>query len=421
MNLLRNQNKMKKIWIICNKNMPPELGHYNRHYNFAKNLHRMGWEPTVFVASYLHNTDRQMINDKSLFLRYEGSEFPYYFIKTRAYGSSRINRVWAMLDCLKNLPSCVDGLEPPDYILGSSSDPVNIYLAIKLAKKYNCKCIGEVRDLWPESFVAYGIVGKKNPLLKLLYAGERWLYKKADKMIFTMEGGRDYIIDKGWDTEHGGPIDINKVYHINNGIDLEMFDYNREHYTLDDEDLNNPDTFKVIYAGSIRMANKIGMLVEAAEKLRDHQEIVFLIYGDGTEREELERYCKSKRLDNVKFKGHIEKKYIPNVLSKGDLNTISGSDSVLMKYGWSLNKIFDHLASGKPMLTTFGLRYSLFDHFACGKSVSISGADTYAKEILSFKELDSTERQRMCEEARRGAQAYDFKVLTEKLIGVLEG
>ena len=64
----------------------------------------------------------------------------------------------------------------------------------------------EILDLWPESFVAYGMISRKNPLLILGYLAEKWLYKKADRIIFSMAEGKDYLIDKGWSLEQGGPL-----------------------------------------------------------------------------------------------------------------------------------------------------------------------------------------------------------------------
>lgn len=77
---------------------------------------------------------------------------------------------------------------------------------IQIAKRLGVPCICEVRDLWPESLVAYGIIGRHNPITKLLYQGEKWIYKQANAIIMTWEGGKDYIIEKGWNTE----IDIGK-------------------------------------------------------------------------------------------------------------------------------------------------------------------------------------------------------------------
>ena len=76
-----------------------------------------------------------------------------------------------------------------------------------------------------------------------------------------MEGAYDYIVEQGWENE----IPRSKVYHINNGVDLEQFDYNTEHFRVDDPDLDDPNTFKVVYTGSIRKANGLGILVDAAK------------------------------------------------------------------------------------------------------------------------------------------------------------
>ncbi|MBC2722200.1 MAG: glycosyltransferase, partial [Desulfosporosinus sp.] len=194
---------MKNIWIFNQYNMPPEYGHLNRHYNFGKYLKRAGYNPVVFVGSNLHNSNVQMIQDDSLYKIYEDCDYPYVFVKTCAYDRSRIKRVYAMFEFYRNICKVTKEFDRPDVILGSSAHPLAPMAAIKLAKKYHCKSVVEVRDLWPESFVAYKIIKKSNPLLKLLYAGEKWIYKKADSLVFTMKGAKDYIVNRGWDMESG--------------------------------------------------------------------------------------------------------------------------------------------------------------------------------------------------------------------------
>lgn len=92
-------------------------------------------------------------------------------------------------------------------------------------------------------------------------------------------------------------------------MDLEEFDRNRETFRLDDPDLLDDETFKVVYTGSIRLVNNLGKIVEMAEYMKEHGEdkIKFLLYGDGTEREELIKLCQEKGLDNIKFPGKVEK------------------------------------------------------------------------------------------------------------------
>ena len=102
-----------------------------------------------------------------------------------------------------------------------------------------------------------------------------------------MEGGKDYIIERGWNKERGGPIDLTKVHHINNGVDLERFTENIKRYIVVDSDLNNPKLFKVVYTGSIRKANNVDRVVEIADIIQKKgvNHIKFLIYGRGTEKE----------------------------------------------------------------------------------------------------------------------------------------
>lgn len=403
-----------KIWLINQYNMPPEYGHLNRHFNFGKYLKRLGHEPTVFVGSFLHNTGTQMIEDDSIIKKYENSDYPYYFIKTCDYSSSKIKRVYAMYEFYKNLRKAIKSFEKPDVILGSSAHPLAAIAAIKLGKKFGCQSIVEVRDLWPESFVAYGLISRKNLLLQLLYAGEKWIYKNADKLIFTMEGGKDYIIEQGWNIEQGGPIDISKVHHINNGVDLDIFNYNKEHYRFEDVDLDNSNCFKVVYIGSIRLVNKLNLLLDVAKEL-DKSNIKFLIWGTGDQLEILKSRVRDERISNIVFKGRVEKKYIPSILSRSDLNIMMGENSPLFKFGISPNKLFDYFASQKPTLITFKTGYSLVEKFKSGMEI-----ETDIKEIvngiLHFKKITEIEYENYCKNSLKAAEDYNYSNLSRKLI-----
>ncbi len=372
-----------RIWIFNNYNTLPEHGALTRSYNFGKFLKELGHDPVVFVGSHPHNSSLQLINDKKKYLQYENCNFPWVFVKTCNYENSKIKRVYSMFQYYKNLKKAVKHYDKPDAIIGSSAHPFAAVAAIKHANKYQCQGIVEIRDLWPESIVAYGVVSKKNPLVRILYRLEKWIYTKADKIIFTMEGGRDYIIEKGWDKGHGGPVDLHKVYHINNGVDLEAFDYNKEHYTFPDPDLDDPNTFKVVYTGSIRRVNDIKLLVDTAECLKPDTKIKLIVYGDGDELETLKKNAAEQGLNNIRFKGKIDKKNIPYIISKSDLCLLHWHPTV------------------------------------CGLSQNISTAAQYAECIEKVATMSNNEYQTYCDNARRAAEDYDFRKLSAKLIEVL--
>lgn len=411
-----------KIWIFNNYNMLPEHGALTRSYFFDKQLKIMGHEPVAFVGSHPHNTSLQLISGKEKFKQYPDCEYPWVLIKTCNYEGSRLKRVYSMFEYYFNLRKAVKHYEKPDAIIGSSAHPLAAIAAIKLSKKYRCKGIVEIRDLWPESFVAYGIIGEKNPLMKLLYAVEKWIYKKADAIIFTMEGGKDYIVNKGWDKAHGGAIELSKVFHINNGVDLEEFNDNQLRNDYQDIDLNNPEIFKVVYTGSIRLANQVHELVDVAKILREKNagNVKILIWGAGDQCERINRLIQEEGLTNIEIKGCVPKAVIPQILSKSDLNVYLLAKTPLADYGLSLNKSFEYFASGKPVIASCNSGYSIIDKYRCGVCLDDFTAEAMANEIIRFCNMPKAEYEEYCKNAIRAAHDYDFKTLTEKLIEVLK-
>ncbi|NLW42625.1 MAG: glycosyltransferase family 4 protein [Tissierellia bacterium] len=419
--------KENNIWIFHHYATPPNMSGLTRAYNFSKHLMNRGYKCTVFSSAYLHYSNENIISDRSLFKEIFFNSVRFAFIRTIEYKKSKILRVLNIFSYYWNVFNVsslyYESNGKPDVIIGSSAHPLAAVAAIKLAKKYGCQSIVEVRDLWPESFVAYGIVNRKNPLLKLLYAGEKWIYKNADKLVFTMEGGKDYIIERGWDTDQGGSIDINKVYHINNGVDLEVFNYNKKNYYFEDEDLDDPNSFKVIYAGSIRLVNNVKSIVEAAFEIKKLgvENIKFIIYGDGSDRAPLEQYCYENDIDNIVFKGFVSKKYIPYILSKSDLNIIHFEQNAIKKYGASLNKMFEYFASGKPTLSDCEFGYDLIKKYKCGAVIDNADAKRMAKEIIKIKELEVAQYNVLCANALSAAKDYDFVNLSNNLVEILGG
>ena len=237
-----------------------------------------------------------------------------------------------------------------------------------------------------------------------------------------MEGGKDYIIEKGWDKDSGGPIDINKVYHINNGVDLEAFDYNKKHYILEDKDLADDKTFKVVYTGSIRKANNLDLVINTVKHVQKkyNSKIKFLIWGEGSEKANLENKCRVENITNVIFKGKVDKKYIPYVVSRSNLNLLNYSYHKIWEYGGSQNKKFEYFAAGKPILSTIKMGYDIIEKYGAGISLENQHIESIGNSIIKILEMPADEYKSLCANARRAAKDYDFKLLTGKLINLLE-
>lgn len=406
-----------KIWLINNYTMLPEHGPMTRQYYFAKELSARGHEVTVFAGSHIHNSDIQLVEGERWKI-WQEQPFRWVYVHTLAYGKSRKKQVLSMFQFYRNTAIAAQYFRKqygtPDVILGSSAHPLTALLAVRLGQKYRCKSIAEIRDLWPESIVAFGIAGPHNPAVLALRRLEKWIYKKADAVVFTMEGAYDYIVEQGW----GKEIPRSKVHHINNGVDLELFDYNKEHFRAEDPDLDDPNIFKVIYTGSVRRVNNLGLLVDAAKCIKDPR-VKLLIWGDGDEREALERRVRDEKISNVVFKGKVEKKYIPSIVSRADLNLVHWEQAPLLKYGVSYNKLFDYMAAGRPIFSTVCPGYSIWEKYDCGRDTEDTRPEPLARELEKMAALPPEELSRLGENAREGSRDYDFRVLTQKLLNVI--
>jgi len=185
---------------------------------------------------------------------------------------------------------------------------------------------------------------------------------------------------------------------------------------LDDKDYCN-----VVYTGSIRKVNNLGVLLDAAKIIweQGHTKIRFLIYGSGNETEMLIRRCEEEKIDNVKFKGRVDKKFVPSILTQANVNVLHNSSTSLDKYGQSQNKLFEYLAAGKCIVQTYSTGYSVCDRYECGISASEQNAEEIAKVVIKAC-MDKEKNQIMGINARKAAYDFDFTKLTGKLINVIE-
>ncbi len=404
-----------KIWLINNYNMLPEHGHLNRNYYLAKYLKKLGHEPVVFVGSHPHNTNLQLIEGNEKYKVYREEPFPWVLIKTRNYEGSKKSRVVSMIEFYRNMEEAAKHFEKPDAIIGSSAHPLAALVAIRLGKKYGCKGIMEVRDLWPESIVAYGVLPRNNPAIKLLYRFEKYLYMHADELIFTMENAWQYFEEQGLDKV----IPREKVHYVNNGVDLEEFTYNVEHFPLDDPDLLDSDSFKVVYVGSIRRVNNLGRLLDAAKAIRN-KAVKILIWGDGDQLEVLKQRVVDENIENVIFKGVIGKKYVPFITSHADLNIMHNGQSPILKYGLSANKLFDYAAAGHPIFSDFECGMNPADIYQAGITYSGDDIEGIAKIIDEFAEMSQQEYRECCFNAIRLANDSSYENLAKKIIDTIE-
>ena len=412
----------KNVWILNHYAGAMFFDGGGRHYNFAKFLRVRGYAPVVFCCNARHGGGGRFFDSAALWEEHiaEEIETPFIFVRGRGYAGNGAQRVLNMLDFYRNVRAAAVEYAAahgaPDIIYASSVHPLTLVAGIRLARRFGVPCVSEVRDLWPESIVAYSKrFTRSHPLMRALYRGEKWIYEKSDALIFVIPGGYDYILERGWDKS----IPREKTCHIDNGVDLARFDENRARFRAEDPALDDPSVFTVVYAGAVRRVNNLGLLLDAAKELKDPR-VRLLIYGGGDELDALRRRAADEGIENVAFRGRIEKKYIPSVISRAGLNIVHWEMSPVLRFGVSYNKLFEYLAAGRPIFSTVRPRYSIVERYRCGADTEGFTPRELAEGIERVAALPESERAAMGARARAAAADFDFEALTDKLIDLIE-
>ena len=401
-----------RIWIV-NYYTKPDCT--NPRYNeLAKNFVVAGHEVLTFYAN--HNSEETA----PLFQRNKVNGLDYVEVKAPQFKGNGVARMKSIYGFAKILKKYCEEFERPDVVLHNIHPPFD-YPVVKMAKKLGAKYIAEAWDLWPEDFVTFGLISRKNPALKLAYAIEKKFYYAADDIIFTFLGAFDYLKRQGWMKEQGGKIDPAHLHYINNGIDLDEFNKNKVAYPREDADINDPNLTKIVYLGSINKANNVKTLIDAAALLQDKPNYRFFIYGNGTYRPELEQYVKDNHIDNVVFKEtRIPLEECAWVVSQATVNVMNDEKN----FGWagvSSGKMFQYLAAGKPIVCNIDIPYdNVIKDNNLGVCHDLETAEDFAMSIRSLIEQTKDEYDAMCERVREVAKRFDYKVLAALELKIIE-
>lgn len=341
------------IWYMHHYATPYEIPGLHRPFEFGKYFVEDENEMTVFSSSYLHYDDKNMIEDKSRYIVKEYDGINTVFVKTCGYRNSGMKRVLNMVQfffgLFKSAKKYAKQTSAPDVIIASSPHPFTMIAGIKLAKKYKVPCICEVRDFWPEVFFFGGRLKEKSLLGRMLLRVERWIYEKCNSLVFLKEGDYTYISEHKWDIENGGKIDLKKCNYVNNGVDIKNFDSNLISEKYGENEFGGK--FIVTYCGTIRPVNNVEMLLDVA-KLVD-EDVVILIYGSGNCVDDIKKRIENENITNVKLMGYVDSKFVPGILSESSVNILNYTAK---NYNWSRgnssNKLFEYLASSKPVIST---------------------------------------------------------------------
>ncbi len=226
-------------------------------------------------------------------------------------------------------------IEPAEVIICESPPLFLGITGVWLKKKWKCKLVFNVSDLWPESAEKLGII-KNKLLLKTAHRLAGWIYKNADLITGQTKGILEAIkkIMPG-----------KKMYWLPNGVDVDKFEYT----AATNGNGKSNGKFSLLYAGIIGHAQGLEVILHAADKLKSHNYISFYIIGDGPVKDSLVQLRNDLDLPNVSFISNQPGHAIIQWLHKCDAYIVPLRKIDLFK-GAIPSKLFEPLAIGKPIL-----------------------------------------------------------------------
>ncbi|MEV1143631.1 glycosyltransferase family 4 protein [Micromonospora sp. NPDC049799] len=310
--------------------------------HYAKPLSEPGGTRHVELFGRLTGWDWTIIaGDRDVYSRHRFTGREPNFVRVRVPGYSRNDhrRVlnWlgyaggALLrSLLRRRPAVVYASSP--HIL----TPVAGWLA---ATFWRVPFVLEIRDLWPESMVDTGYLRRGSRPHRLLSGLERWLYRRADRIVLVAEGWRSYFRDLGVDGE--------KLAWVSNSAEPSAFDLRHDRYTPLRDRIPVRGRL-VVFAGAHGQANGLDELLNAAAELPEH---TFALIGDGIEKPRLVARARAEGLSNVHFLDMIPKAEFAGILGGADIGVHALADADVFRLGASPNKLYDYLAAGVPVVT----------------------------------------------------------------------
>lgn len=205
--------------------------------------------------------------------------------------------------------------------------------------------------------------------------------------------------------------DRGKIEWIPNGVDLALCPPPRP----------APDDgrFTVSYLGAHNRWNSLGVLLDAAKLLQQAgmNQVQFRFVGDGGEKPALMERTRNEGVNNVEFHSMVPKKQVPELLHTSDALIINSRRDGVSKNWMSYNKIYDYLASGRPIV--FGCCASDDPVRESGAGISVE-ADNSVELARAVASLASQPADKLWELGMRGRRYVEENYSVARLAARFE-
>jgi len=382
-----------------------------RPYYLAREWVRLGHRVRILASSNSHIRAKQpeLAGSARLDEYIEGIEYSWY--RTPAYGGNGIKRVRNMGAFVAALYRDARHLAEsvrPDVVIASSTYPMDIWPAHRIARLARAKLLFEVHDLWPLSPMELGGMSKWHPFIMVVQQAEDYAYRHADSVVSMLPKVRDYMVSRG--------LVPDKLHFVPNGIDPDEWqsdgpglpDAAAQLFRTQQEQGNAI----VGYAGTHGVSNALENVLSAAAMMCG-EKVAFVLVGGGPAKASLQARAAREHIVNLHFLDPVDKRRIPALLHCFDIAYIGWHRHPLYRFGISPNKLMDYMMAARPVLHAVEAGNDPVREASCGMTVTPDDPQAAVQGIRSLLALSADERHAM---GQRG-KAFVLANLTYPVLG----
>lgn len=268
-------------------------------------------------------------------------------------------------------------LPRPDVMIATSPQLLVALAGWWLAFARQIPFVFEVRDLWPESLTAVGVGDEGSLLHRLLDKLARFLYARADLIVVVTPAFREYLI------EHRS-IPAEKITVVENGVETDLFSPQSE---LSDRELRHAlgaeGKFLVCYIGTMGMAHGLETLLDAAARLLERRpEVLFLLLGEGAEKDRIKLLAESRGLSNVRFLDQQPRSRIPAFISASDACLVLLKKTEIFRTVIP-TKMLEFMSCARPVIVAVeGQAQRIVEEANAGITIEPENAEALAQAIV---------------------------------------
>lgn len=392
----------------------PTLGMEFRPYYLAREWVRLGHRVQILAADFSHVRAHQPAAGDELIdgIAYRWLATPRY----RGNGAGRLRNIWAFLRVVWADAARLVREFRPDVVIASSTYPMDIWVARRIARRAGAKLVYEVHDLWPLSPIELSGMSPYHPFILLVQAAENAAYRDADVVVSMLPKVQHHMVAHG--------LDLRKLHIVPNGIALDDWQAAppplREDIASGAVQARAAGSLLVGYAGSMGLPNALDTLLDAASALRGVA-LHFMLVGDGHEKARLARRVADEQLHNVSLFEPIAKPMIPSFLAGLDIAYIGWQRVPIYRFGIAPNKLMDYMMAAVPVLHGVEAGNDPVAEAGCGLTVPPESPEALVQGLRRLAALGIDERRAMGMRGRDYVRRHhSYAVLAQRFIDALQ-